>query len=176
MSLVITPRGAPDAALRAAARVVKSIDPIMPITDVTPLSTLMRQATAVPRLQSLLLVSFACIAVAIVVLGSYGVMSQLVVNRQREFALRMVFGADPGNVGSLVFAQLLRLTVPGIFLGALLAFLVAGALSPFLFGVDARSLPVLAGVGAVVLTLALVATIAPAIRAMRINPQSISAQ
>jgi putative ABC transport system permease protein len=176
LSIVITPRGSPDAALRAAARVVKTIDPIMPITDVTPLSALMRQATAVPRLQSLLLLSFSCIAVAIVVLGSYGVMSQLVANRQREFALRMVFGADPGNVGSLVFGQLLRLTVPGILLGALVAFLVAGALSPFLFGVEARSLPVLAGVGAVVLTLALAATIAPAVRAMRIKPQSIAAQ
>jgi hypothetical protein len=56
------------------------------------------------------------------------------------------------------------------------AFLVSGALSPFLFGVEARSLPVLAGVGAVVLTLALAATIAPAVRAMRIRPQSISNQ
>jgi ABC-type antimicrobial peptide transport system permease subunit len=115
------------------------------------------------------LIMFSIVAVAIVSLGSYGVMSQLVSNRERELAVRLVFGAQPTKLGASVIAQVARLTLPGVALGLAAVWWASGLLDAFVFGVQARSPTVLAASGAMLLVLAVLATLPAAIRAMRVD-------
>jgi ABC-type antimicrobial peptide transport system permease subunit len=100
-------------------------------------------------------------------LGSYGVMSQLVATREREYALRLVFGATPGALGRSVFLQVARLTVPGVLAGLVVVLLLGSTLRRFVFGVEPRSALVLSTVSVGMVLLALAATLPSVIRAMR---------
>ena len=116
-----------------------------------------------------MLVVFSIVAVGIIALGSYGVMSQLVSNRERELAVRLVFGAQPSKLGASVIAQVATLTIPGIALGLASVWSASGLLATFVFGIEARSVAVLAGAGGALLLLAVIATLPPALRAMRVD-------
>ena len=167
MSIVVEPRGDVTAALDAIRRALRASDPVLAAGDVTTLASLVRQANALPRLQTILLVGFGIIATGIVALGSYGVMSQLVATRQAEMAVRLVFGATPRRLALSVLAQAGFMAVPGILLGTLLVRLSGGAIRPFVFGVAAGSTLVGVCVGAATLLVVSVATLAPAAKAMR---------
>jgi ABC-type antimicrobial peptide transport system permease subunit len=96
-------------------------------------------------------------------------MSQLVSTREREYALRLVFGAAPRELGRLVLAQLARLTVPGIVVGLVTVVLLGGTLKRFVFGIEPRSVVVLAAVSCGMLVIAATATLPSMIRAMRVD-------
>jgi ABC-type antimicrobial peptide transport system permease subunit len=117
----------------------------------------------------MVLVVFSIVAVGIVALGSYGVMSQLVSNRERELAVRLVFGAQPTRLGASVIAQVATLTVPGVAFGLAVVWGASGVLATFVFGIQARSITVLVGAGAALILLAVIATLPPALRAMRVD-------
>jgi len=139
-----------EAALAAVRRALTASDPIVAASATTTLDALVRQANALPRLRAVILLAFALIAVTITGLGSYGVMRQLVANREREFAMRLVFGAWPRELGRAVFVQVARLTVPGVAASGL----SARVLRAFVFGIEPRSAAVLASVSLGVLVLA----------------------
>lgn len=83
--------------------------------------------------------------------------------------MRLVFGAQPGRLGASVIAQVARLTVPGVALGLAVVWWASGLLATFVFGVEARSPALLAGAGGVLLFLAVIASLPPALRAMRVD-------
>jgi len=157
------------ATIAAMRRALEQTDPVVAASGVSTLDALILQANALPRLRTLVLIVFSIVAVGIVSLGSYGVMTQLVSNRERELAVRLVFGARPTELGTAVIAQIARLTVPGVALGLAVVWSASGLLNAFVFGVQARSPAVLAGVGGVLLLLAVIATLPPALRAMRVD-------
>jgi hypothetical protein len=167
MSIVVEPREDVPDAVEAIRRALRGADPLLAAADVTTLASLVRQANALPRLQTILLVVFGVIAGGIVALGSYGVMSQLVATRQSELTVRLVFGATPRRLGFSVLAQACAVTVPGIILGAVSVRLLEAALRPFVFGVSAGSPGVGVMVGALTLLVVGLATLPPAAKAMR---------
>ena len=169
LSIVAQGRGATSTTLAAVRRALKKTDPVIALSSVTTLDELVLQSNALPRLRTLVLVVFSVVAVGIVALGSYGVMSQLVSNRERELAVRLVFGAQPTRLGALVIAQVATLTVPGVALGLAAVWSASGLLSAFVFGVQARAPLVFAGAGVALLLLAVIATLPPALRAMRVD-------
>jgi predicted permease len=169
LSIVVQPRADREAAVTAVRRALRAADPMLAANAVAPLAALVRQANALPRLQTILLLTFAMVAICIVALGSYGLMSQLVASREREFALRLLFGAGRPSLGTAVLFQLTWLTVPGIVLGVAGVWLLSGVLTPFVFGVPARSLLVTVVASTAVLVLASAAALPPAWRAMRVD-------
>ena len=173
MSIVVRPRGSAEAAIGALRHALRASDPQVAAHDVARLEALAAQVNALPRLRTLLLLVFATAALAIAGLGSYGVMSQLVATREREYALRLVFGAVPADLGRSVLLQLARLTMPGIAGGILVVILLGGTLERFVFGVAPRSVAVLAAVTAVMLSISLVATLPSVLRAMRVDLRAL---
>ena len=109
------------------------------------------------------------VALGVVALGTYSVMSQLVSTREREFSLRLIFGARPDALGRMVLLQVARIVIPGLAIGLLAAWLAAGALRAFLFGVQPTVGVRLRGRRALLLLLAFVAAIPCAVRAMRVD-------
>jgi hypothetical protein len=168
-TIVAEGRGNAAETLAAIRNAVRKTDPVVAAGNVATLEALVLQANALPRLRAVILLVFAVVALGVVALGAYGVMSQLVSTRQREFALRIVFGARPTQLGSIVMLQAARITLPGIAIGLVAAWLLGGALRTFVFGVDPASVPVFGTAGAVLLVLTAFATIPSAVRAMRVD-------
>jgi putative ABC transport system permease protein len=162
-------RGDDATAVAAIRRAIGRTDPILAASNVSSLDALVLRANALPRLRTLVLVVFSIVGLGIVSLGTYGVMSQLVSNRERELAVRLVFGARPGQLGGSVIAQVARLTVPGLALGLAAVWTASGLLGAFVFGVQARSPGVLAAAGLSLLALAVLAAVPSALRAMHVD-------
>ena len=169
LSIVAEGRGPSAQTVAAIRRAIKATDPVIAAGNFATLDALVLQANALPRLRTLVLLLFAIVAVGIVALGSYGVMSQLVSTREREFAVRLVFGASPGELGRIVLVQVARITVPGIAIGLAAMWLANGALKSFVFGVQPGSAAVLATSGVALLVLSVLASLPCAIRAMRVD-------
>ncbi len=141
--------------------------------DAAPLTKLAWQANALPRLQVALLGVFALIAVGIAALGSYGVMSQLVANRQKEMAIRTALGASAGGVLGLVLWHNARLAATGALLGLIGAWFAAHAAAATLPGFDAKPLWPYLAVTALVLVITQLASFVPARRAARLDVQAV---
>lgn len=172
ISIVAHSRANTATAIAAIRRAINSADPLVAPTGIATLGTLVSTANALPELRAAILMVFAIAAVLIAGLGSYGVMRQLVGHRERELSLRLVFGAVPADVAREVLLQVARLTVPGVMVGLIGAWMAANLLRTFVFGIDPRSVAVLAGVSAGVLALGTVAAIPSVLRAMRLDPQN----
>ena len=173
MSIVVKPRGPSDATISALRRALRVTDPLVAAHDIARLDALAAQGNALPRLRTLLLLIFAAAALAIAALGSYGVMSQLVATREREYALRLAFGAVPTDLGRSVLLHLARLTVPGIAGGIVVMLLLGGTLERFVFGVAPRSATVLGTVSGIMLSMALLAALPSVLRAMRVDLRAL---
>lgn len=174
MSIVAVGRTDGESALAALRRALRATDPVIAANNTATLASLVRQANALPRLQTMLLAGFALVALLIVVLGCYGVMTQLVLNRERELAMRLLLGAVPAQLGSRVLMQVSTLTTTGIALGLSLVWFSKSLLTPLVFAVDPRSASAFAASGVAMLVLALSAAVPPALRAMRIDLRSVT--
>jgi predicted permease len=169
ISIIAEGRGTSAQTVAAIRRALKASDPVVAAGNIATLDALVLQANALPRLRTLVLLVFAIVAVGIVSLGSYGVMSQLVSTREREFAVRLVFGARPDELGRMVLLQVARITLPGIIVGLAAIRLASGALKSFVFGIQPASVAVLTASGLILLALSVIATLPCAIRAMRVD-------
>ena len=169
MSIVAQGRTSNAEAVAAIRSALRKTDPLIAAGNVAMLDALVLQANALPRLRTIILLVFAAVAIGVVALGTYSVMSQLVSTREREFALRLVFGAHPAQLGRMVVAQVARIALPGIAIGLVGAWLLSGTLRTFVFGIDPASIPVLGASGAMLLALSIAATIPCALRAMRVD-------
>ena len=165
MSIVLRPRGEDTAAVAGLRRALKKVDPALAVSGIAPLESLVSDARAVPRLQMVLLTFFGIVAVSLTALGSYGVMTQVVASRQREFAVRLAVGATPRRLGGMVLGQNAKLALAGIAAGLVAAWQIGRLLEPIVFGISATSPMALTSVAVTTLLVTLAATIAPAARA-----------
>src|SRR5882724_5558316 len=159
---------------RAMASVVREqlgeIDPTLPVADVRLMEDVLSRAQARPRFLALLLSLFSGVALAIATVGIYGVVSYSVARRTKEFGLRMVLGAQGGDVLGLVMKQGARMILIGVVLGLVLAFVFTRLMASLLFGVTATDLPTFASVTILLFGVALAACYIPARRATRVDP------
>jgi ABC-type antimicrobial peptide transport system permease subunit len=167
--IVVQGRGSIAETIATARRALRKTDPGIATYNINTLEELALQANALPRLQVTLLGVFALIAIGITALGSYGVMSQLVANRQREMAIRAALGATRGGVLRLVLWQNARLAAAGTLLGVLAAAALGRAVQAQLSGFDASPLWPYAAVALGVLALTQLASLIPARRAARLD-------
>lgn len=120
--------------------------------------------------QTLLLGSFASLALLLAAIGLYGVMSYVVAQRTREIGIRMALGAEQGRILRLILLQGIKLTFAGLLLGAIAAFALTRSLSSLLFGVHPFDPLTYICVAILLALVALVACCIPARRAMRVDP------
>jgi putative ABC transport system permease protein len=146
------------------------IDPALPVADVRLMEDVLSRAQARPRFLTLLLSLFSGVALAIATLGIYGVVSYSVARRTKEFGLRMVLGAQGGDVLGLVMKQGAVMVAMGIVAGLVTAFALTRLMASLLFGVTATDLPTFAGVTVLLFAVALAACYLPARRATRVDP------
>jgi putative ABC transport system permease protein len=172
MTMVLRGRNAA-ALTTAAAAAIQAIDPAQPIADVAPMIRVAERAIARPRLAAVLASALGIIALAVAVVGVYGVLSYGVSQRVREFALRLAIGATPLRIVALVFKEGALVTVTGIAIGCAVAPSAAKLLASALFGVGPTDLPAYAAAALALGAAAAVACYIPARRASRSDPMSV---
>jgi len=123
-----------------------------------------------PRFMALLLGAFAAVAIALAAVGIYGVISYSVAQRTHEIGVRMALGAQRGDVLRLVLLQSARLGLAGMGIGLAGALALARLLGSLLFGVSPLDPATYAGVSALFLSVALLASYLPARWALRVDP------
>lgn len=158
---------APVSAVRAA---VSSLDSGIPLSDVRTMPAIVASTIATQRFTTTVLGALAGLALALAAVGIYGVISYGVTQRRREFGVRIALGAAWGRVASGVLREGLGLAATGLVIGALGAFALDRALRSLLEGVAPLDLAALGAVSGVLLVVALLAGVAPARRAARVNP------
>jgi predicted permease len=146
------------------------LDASVPIADVRTMDDVLERAQARPRFLTLLLSLFSIVALAIATVGIYGVVSYSVARRTKEFGLRMVLGAQGGDVLGLVMKQGAGMVVIGLAAGLLTAFLLTRLIASLLFGVAPTDAATFASVTVLLAAVALAACYIPARRATRVDP------
>jgi putative ABC transport system permease protein len=152
-----------------AARHIRDRNPDVPVR-VETMETTMAGATAAPRFRTVLLVTFAVVALLLAIAGVYGVMAYTVTQRVPEIGLRVALGASPRDVMRLVLKDGALLVVLGLAFGAALSYAGAQLISGLLFGVSARDPWVFVGVSLCVAVAAFGACLIPGRRALRVDP------
>jgi len=153
--------------------VVESIDPDQPVDRVRPMQDYVDEALAPTRFALTLMGVFAAIATVLAAVGLYGVISSAVQQRTHEIGVRMAFGAVPGSVIRLVLRQSLGLALGGLLFGLIAAVVFTRGLSEFLPGVRATDPLTFAGIAVLQLVIALVASLVPTWRAIRVDPTAV---
>jgi putative ABC transport system permease protein len=170
MTLVVRHAGGAAPLTRALHAAVRELDPNLPLTDVTTMSTRLVQSMADRRYPMLLLSIFAGLAVVLAAIGLYGVLSYTVSRRTREIGVRIALGAGKADVLRLVVGGGMRLTLIGICIGLAGAAIAAHALGRLLYGVTPTDPATLGGVAVLLSAVALLAAYLPARRAAHLDP------
>jgi predicted permease len=151
-------------------KVVAAIDSAVPLDQVATMEQLVSASVGQPRLRTTLLAVFSILALVIASTGIYGVMSYLVIQRTREFGIRLAVGATKRDVLRLVLGRAAVLTVSGLCLGMLGAVALTRVIASLLYGVTPLDPLTFAAVPLLLFAVALFASSIPARRATRIDP------
>ena len=149
---------------------IRALDAALPVFDVRPFETVLRDRADKQRDISALFAGFGLLALLLASLGLYGVMAYGVARRTREIGVRLALGATPGQLTALVARDALRLASMGVVGGAVLALPLARALGALIFGVQIADLATFAGTCGLLVAVAMVAALLPARRASRLDP------
>jgi predicted permease len=140
---------------------------------VLPLSDLVAPNLRAWKLGATMFVMFGALALALAAVGLYGLVAYDLAQRRRELAVRLALGALPRHVLRAVVEGALRMVALGVALGVALALLAAPRLEPLLFQESPRDPWVFGVVAATLLAVALLASAAPARRALAVAPSAV---
>lgn len=168
--VLIKTSGDPLSMTGAARRVVASLDSTLPLAKVRTMEDVVASATTRPRFLTLILGMFSLLALCLAAVGIYGVISYSVEQRTSEFGIKMALGAQPRRVLGQVIAQGLTLSLLGVAIGLVGAFLLSRFLEGMLFGVSKTALSAPLFTALVLTLVSAFAAFLPALRAMRVEP------
>src|SRR5579884_479055 len=170
ITLVVRGSGNPADLATALKQTVWSFDKKLPISDVLTMDRVVADATARPRFEMFLFGIFAAIALALAVVGIYGVMSYSVSRRTREIGIRISLGAGRAEVMRMIIGQGMKQAMAGAGAGIVSALLLSQLMVKMLYGVRPSDPVTFGSVIAALGVAALVASCVPAHRATRIEP------
>ena len=171
-TLIVRADGDGSRGAAALRRVMRSMDPNLPVMELRTLREQLRFALWLKRLLSSIVGVLAVLALIIAGVGLYGVVAYSVAQRTREIGIRMALGADPSRVVRMVVGQSARLTVIGMGLGLLSALALTRFLSTVIVGVSATDPPTYVFVSMLLALSGIGAAWVPARRAARVDPMT----
>ena len=171
--LVRTQAAAPLAIAETIRRKVHELDPARAVYDVMPLEQHLNDTRVESRLRTVLLTAFALTAVSLAAVGLYGTLSYLVSIRRREIGVRMAMGALRRETVLLFLKQAIGVSLAGCAAGLWLAAALGRALSGMLYGVSPLDLTTFAAVLVLMLLVAALSSVWPAVRAARVDPMQV---
>jgi predicted permease len=170
VALAVRTSGDPEALTRTLRRVVASVDPTVPVSEIKTMKAWMTESIDTTRFSTFLASLFAVVAIILGMVGIYSVLAYIVSQRQREIAVRIALGASRFSVMRDVLKRALALTGTGIVFGSVAAWMLTRALRGILLGVSPHDPVVFVGAAGVFSLVALAAASIPAFRTTRVNP------
>ncbi len=159
-------------AAKALRSAISDAEPRMRSVDVLAMSDIVSESLSRRRFSTVLMTTFALLALVLTCVGIYGVASYSVSQRVQEIGLRMALGAEPRGVIALVVGEGVRPAAIGLVIGLAIALSLSKLLTHMLFGVTAHDPKSIAAVGIILMLVASVASYFPARRAARVDPVS----
>jgi putative ABC transport system permease protein len=170
MTLVVRTAGEPLSLVPAVRAAIRAVDPDQPVYEVKSMDQLLSERVAQRRFSMALLATFAGLALALGLVGVYGVTSYLVAQRTREVGLRIALGAQPGQLIGMVVRQGMGAAALGLVVGLLGALATARLMRGLLYEVAPTDVATLAAVTVLLAVATLLANYLPARRAARVDP------
>ena len=159
-----------DPLVPAVRAIVHNADAQLPIFDIRRMTDIIDAETASRAVQVRVLAGFALVAFLLAAIGIHGVLAFAVSQRTAEIGVRIALGAQRGDILSMIVRQGARLVAAGLVPALLLAYLAGRSLQSLLVGVTPADVPTFAAAVGLTAVMALVGTLLPAIRAVRIDP------
>jgi putative ABC transport system permease protein len=172
MAFAVRTEGAPAMLISTIRRELAAIDSEQPVYNMLPIETMIGDSIAKPRFHAWLILCFAALALALAVVGAYGVMSYSVGQRTQEIGIRMALGADRANVLRMILRQGATIALIGCVAGLAGAIACGRIIAGFLFQTAPTDPLVLAGICILLLAATMLASYLPARRATRIDPMA----
>jgi predicted permease len=178
MNVLVRTNLEPHAMISAVRGQISAVDPDQPVTGVQSLDELLDGSRAQPRSTMLLLTIFSATALALVIVGLYGVLAYLAAQRRQEIGIRLALGADKSHIMRMVVQHGLKLTLLGISAGLVIALITAlvialagtGFMEKLLYKASLRDLTTFVIAPLAFLAIALLACYLPARQATRVDP------
>ena len=171
-SIALRGDGDPKALVKSIAAAVNSVDPDLPLAGVKTVEEIVGEALAIDRFSMVLFASFGALGLTLAAVGIYSVMAFGVAQRTQEFGVRMALGAQRSRVIKQVLTEGAILAGLGTLIGLIGAYLVGRAMQSTLYGVGAMDGGAFAILSLLLVTVALVASLFPALRASKVEPMS----
>ena len=162
--------GDPGASVEAVRRALLSVSPDLPWVDIQPLNRRLDSQLRPWRLGASMFTAFGVLALGLAAVGLYGLLSYSVARRAHEIGIRKALGAPAGGVVRMVVRGGLGMTVPGVLVGLAIALAAGRLVASQLYGVSPRDPIVVMLCVGVLVAVAIVACLAPARRAVKVDP------
>jgi putative ABC transport system permease protein len=169
-SLIIRTNFDPLSLAGTVRQTVWEIDKDQPVSDISSMEEVVSDSVARQRFSMLLLGVFAGLALVLAAVGIYSVMSYSVAQRTREIGIRMALGAQRSDVLKMTIGHGLRLVLTGVAIGLATAFVLTRVMSSLLFGVSPTDPLTFISISLVLVSVAVLASYIPAVRATRVDP------
>ena len=172
LSYIVRTAGEPAAFVGAARAALQQMDPQLPLIQPQSLEDVANQSPSVflRRYPSYLIGCFAALALILAIVGLYGLISHLVLQRTREIGIRVALGAQRPDILKMVLRQGIRATLAGVAIGVVAGLALTRLMSSLLFGVGPNDGLTFLSVALLLLAVALAACLIPARRATRVDP------
>jgi predicted permease len=168
--LVVRTQGPPETMFGGVRQAVQGLDPDLPLFDVKSLAEHMRFSLFPAQIAATVLGVFGLVALLLSAIGIYGITSYAVAQRTREIGIRMALGAQLRDVLKLVLRHSVLLTLAGLGIGVVGAFILTRMLGSVLYGVSATDPLTFSVITLLLSIVALVACYIPARRAAKVDP------
>ena len=170
MDIAVRTLNDPNASREAIRAEMRAIDPAVPPYGIVTVEQRLGRTVALRKLQTLLLAALAAVALALAVIGAYGVIHQSVAARTQEIGVRMALGANASAVLRMVIVGGMTPAAVGLVLGLMGSLMLSRTLSTFLYETNALDPAIYAVVTLTLLAVTTLACLAPALRAARLDP------
>src|SRR5262249_6275774 len=170
MAILVRTLEKPEGFAAAIREQVSILNKDIPVSSVKTMREIESNSVASRRFQMLLLTAFAAVALALAVVGIYGVVSYWVVQKTQEIGIRMALGARPSDMLQFIIARGMILSLAGVVLGLAGALFLTRLMTGLLFGVDTTDPLTFTAVAILLTSTTLAACLIPAWRAMCVNP------
>jgi putative ABC transport system permease protein len=170
VNVIIRSQGDPGVSLGQVQEAIRAIDSELPATNVRTIDQTLDQALWAPRFGAALLGVFGLLALALAMVGIFGVMSYSVSQRTREIGVRIALGAQGKSILRLVVRQGMILVALGLVIGLLLALAASSVLTSMLYEISAVDPVTFFGISGLLCLAAMLACYLPARRATKVDP------
>jgi predicted permease len=170
LTIVVHTAGDPQSLAGPVRAAIQAVDPDVPVSEIRTMDQVLEESASSRRWTMALLASFAALAMALALVGIYGVMSWSVAQRTREIGIRVALGASSREVVGEILGTGVKLSSLGLAIGLICAFALSRVLAGLVFDVSPSDPLIYTAVAALMFAVALAACYIPARRASRVDP------